>query len=42
MAAGQALLRLVDLQQLSARLHELVAEPPIDGGAVDNRLNDSP
>jgi Family of unknown function (DUF5372) len=39
MAAGQALLRLVDLQRLSTRLHEFV-EPSIEDGTADNRLND--
>lgn len=40
-ATGQALLRLVDLQRLSERLHELTATPPIKDEAADNRLSDS-
>jgi len=33
-AAGRALLRMVDLQLLSSRLHELATDP--DDGILDN------
>jgi hypothetical protein len=42
LAKGQAMLRLVDLQRLSARLHDLTADEPAEGGALDNRPDDSP